>query len=144
MTAPVDGMTADARAAVSELLDLRGRLITLVPAVGTVTEKPGGGKDYARSSPREPQVFALFQISSAKTGRVGKGFDATANSASDKGTVRKFSYDMVGAYNAVVQIGDAWEDDLAKYQVESVDYSAAYQVGAVVTGFLKVTGHSFG
>jgi len=46
---------------------------------------------------------------------------------------------MVGAHDAVVEIGDTWEDGLAKYQVESVDYASAYQVGALVTGFLKLT-----
>lgn len=138
MSAPVDGMTDDARAAVSELLELRGRPIALIPALGAVTDKPGGGKDYAPSAPRAPQIFALIQISNPKTGRVGKGFDA-ASAGTDGGTVRKFLYDMVGAFDAVVEIGDTWEDDMAKYQVESVDYSAAYQVGALVTGFLKVS-----
>jgi len=71
MTAPVDGMTADAREAVSELLQLRGRSIILTPALGTVTEKPGGGKDYGPSTPRAPQIFALFQIISAKSSRAG-------------------------------------------------------------------------
>jgi hypothetical protein len=134
-------MTDEARAAVSELLELRGRSITLIPGRGTVVEKPGGGKDYTPSAPRSPQIFALFQVSSTKTGRVGKGFDATTSAASDNGIVRVFEYSMVGAYDAVVQVGDGWEDGLAKYQVESVDYSAAYQVGAVVTGFLKQPSH---
>lgn len=139
MTAPVDGMTDDARAAVSELLELRGQPIALIPALGVVTEKPGGGKDYAPSTPRDPQIFALFQVSSAKTGRYGRGFDST-EAGSDGGTVRKFAFNMIGGFDAVVQIGDAWEDGRAKYQVESVDYAAPYQVGAVVTAFLKVPG----
>lgn len=143
MAAPVDGMTAEARAAVTELLTARGRTITLTPAVGVVTDKPGGGKDYAPAAPRPPQTFALFQVSSAHTGRVGKGFAAESRTA-EGGTVRTFGYDMVGAYDAVVGIGDTWEDDVAKYTVESVDHSAAYQTGAYVVGFLKVTGHGFG
>lgn len=144
MTAPVDGMTDDARAAVSELLELRGQPITLIPGTGTVTEKPGGGKDYGPGAPRTPQIFALFQVSSAKTGRYGRGFDATTTANADSGTVRKFQYSLIGAHDAVVQIGDSWEDGLAKYQVESVDKSAPYQIGALVTAFLKVTGHGFG
>lgn len=142
MSAPVDGMTADAREAVSELLQLRGRSITLIPALGTVTEKPGGGKDYAPSTPRAPQIFALFQIISAKSSRAGAKalvFEGTVGASSDGGVARKFVFDMVGAFDAVVEIGDKWEDDLAKYQVESVDYASAYQVGALVTGFLKVS-----
>jgi hypothetical protein len=144
MTAPADGMTDDARAAVSELLELRGQPITLIPGTGTVTEKPSGGKDYGPGAPRDPQIFALFQVSSAATGRYGRGFDATTSASADSGTVRKFQYSLIGAHDAVVQIGDSWEDGIAKYTVESVDYSAAYQVGALVVGFLKVTGHGFG
>jgi hypothetical protein len=132
-------MTDDARTAISELLDLRGQPITLIPGKGVVTEKPSGGRDYGPAAPRDPQIFAMFQVSSAKTGRYGKGFDA-AEAGSDGGTVRKFVFNMIGGFDAVVAIGDTWEDDLAKYQVESVDYAVPYQVGAVVSAFLKVPG----
>jgi hypothetical protein len=129
---------------IADLLQLRGQEIALIPAVGAVTDKPGGGKDYGPTAARDPQTFVLFQVSSAETGRLGKGFDAASQSSSDKGTVRRFHYNMIGASDAVVELGDAWEDDLATYTVESVDTTLPFRVGAVATAYLKVQGHSFG
>jgi hypothetical protein len=131
MSAPVDGMTDDARANVNELLALRGQPIVLVPETGTVTEKPGGGKDYTAGVPRAPQVFAKFNK---------HVLDGVENAQSDKGTTRKYQWEMIGAYDAVIAVGDTWEDYAAKYTVESVDNTQPYQV----TAFLKVTGHGFG
>jgi hypothetical protein len=132
MAIPVDEMTADAVAAVSELLELRGQPIALVPATGTVTQKPGGGADYAAAAPRDPQVFAKFNKNA---------LDGEEKAQTDQGTARKFQFEMIGAYDAVVELGDSWEDDAAKYQVDSVDRTQPYQVKAVVTAFLKTTGH---
>lgn len=129
---------------IADLLALRGKQITLIPAVGVVTAKPGGGNDYGPDAARAPQTFVLFQVSSAETGRLAKGFAAAHASSSDGGTVRTFQYNLIGAADAVVHIGDAWEDDLASYIVESVDNTVPYMVGAVVTAFLKVQGHGFG
>lgn len=132
MVVAVDGMTADARNVIGELLELRGQPIVLIPAVGVVTEKPGGGKDYASAAPRDPQVFAMFNTS---------GADGREQAESDQGLTRQFRCNMIGAYDAVVQVGDAWEDDVASYTVESVDNTTAYQVKAVVAAVLKSTGH---
>lgn len=133
MSAPVDGMTADARAAVEELLCLRGQPITLIPATGTVVEKPGGGKDYGPAMPREPQVFAKFNK---------QKLDGVERSPTDRGTVRKFEFEMIGAPDAVIEVGDSWEDYAAQYTVQTVDNTQPYQVKAIVIAFLKVAGHS--
>ncbi|ORA25167.1 hypothetical protein [Mycobacterium aquaticum] len=135
MSAPIDGMTAEARAAVAELLALRGQPIALIPAAGTVTEKPGGGKDYAPAVPRDPQVFAMFNK---------QALDGVDSSTTDLGTVRTLRLEMVGAYDAVVEVGDSWEDFAAKYSVQTVDNTRPYQITAIVIAFLKVTGHSGG
>ena len=135
MSVPVDKMTADARDLVTELLDLRGQPIVLTPAAGQATEKPGGGYDYSVTANRPEQVFAKFNT---------KAFDGSENSQTDQGLTRKFQYDLIGAYDAVVQIGDQWEDDVAKYVIETVDRTNPYQIKATVTAFLKVTGHGFG
>lgn len=135
MAVPVDAMTADARAAIAELLQLRGQPIILVPATGTVIVKPGGGKDYTPGAPRDPQVFAKFNT---------KALDGVENAQTDRGTTRKFQFDLIGAHNAIVAAGDAWEDDTAKYVVDSVDNTQPYQVKATVTAFLKTVGHSYG
>jgi hypothetical protein len=134
VTAPSDGMTADALAVVNELLDLRGQPIALIPATGTVTEKPGGGKDYAPGAPRDLQIIAMFN----------KGaLDGIEEGQTDRGMNRKFQYEGVGAPDMIVEIGDHWEDDLAKYTVEVID-RRSYQTTLTVTAFLKTPGHGFG
>lgn len=128
-------MTADASAAVAELLELRGQPIALIPVAAPV-DKPGGGRDFTDDAPapRDPQIFALFND--------GK-LDGAELAQTDRGTNRKYGFRLIGAADAVVALGDSWEDDVAKYTVEAVDYRA-YQVTATVVGYLKVQGHSFG
>lgn len=128
-------MTADARAAVAELLTLRGQPIVLIPAAGAVTQKAGGGRDFAPGVARPAQVFAKFNT---------KALDGDERSQTDRGENRKFQFRMIGAYDATVELGDSWEDDVATYTVETVDITQPYQVTAIVTAYLKVQGHSFG
>lgn len=135
MTVPVDGMTDRARAAVAELLELRGQPITLIPAAGVATQAPSGGYNYSPTPARDPQVFAKFNT---------KALDGSEDSQTDRGQNRKFQFRMIGAYDAQIALGDSWEDDQAKYTVETVDLTQPYQVTAIVTAYLKVTGHSFG
>lgn len=135
MSAPVDGMTEEARANVSELLSLRGQPIALIPATGTVVEKPGGGKDYGPATPREPQIFAKFNK---------QALDGVEHSPTDQGIARKFQWEMIGAHDAVIEVGDSWEDFGATYTVQTVDNTQPYQVMAVAIAFLKVAGHSGG
>lgn len=128
-----DAMTADAIALVAELLELRGQPIVLTPVTGSGAE--GRGRDYTPGTPRAAQVFAKFKTS---------GLDGAEHSQTDRGTSRKFQFDMIGAYDAVIGEGDTWEDDAATYEVQVVDRTQPYQVKATVTAFLKVAGHSFG
>lgn len=134
MDIATDALTADGRALTAELLQLRGQPITLT-TVGTPTVKPGGGKDYTGGVQRQPQTFSLFN---------SKGFDGRENSQTDQGMSRKFAYNLVGAWNAQIAVGDTWEDDAAKYVVETVDRGKPYLIQATVTGYLKEPGHGFG
>jgi hypothetical protein len=119
----------------ADLLALRGQLITLIPAAGVAVEKPSGGKDYSAAEPREPQYFVLYNT---------KGFDGREDSQTDRGLSRKFQYQLVGAADAEIAIGDKWSDAVADYVVQSVDRTKPYITMALVTGFLKVEGHGFG
>lgn len=134
MAIATDTLTAEFRVHTAELLDLRGQPITLT-TVGTPVSKPGGGKDYSGSVQRPPQVFALFNT---------KGFDGRENSQTDQGMSRKFAYNLVGAWDAQIAVGDTWEDDAAKYTVETVDRGKPYLIQATVVGYLKEPGHGFG
>lgn len=133
MTSITDLWTDPARAAVTELLQLRGQSIVLTP-VGAAVTKPGGGNDYVAGTPRTAQTFALFKTSN---------FDGREDAQTDQGQSRKFDYKLIGQWNAMVQVGDTWQDDTAEYTVESVDRSKSYQVTALVTGYLKESGHGF-
>lgn len=127
------GLQVDPAQLIADLLALRGQEITLVPIVPTA--KPGGGNDYGDGTPRSAQTFVLFNT---------KGLDGREDSQTDRGVSRKFQFQLVGAATATIALGDHWEDSVAKYTVESVDRTKPYNVEALVTGFLKVTGHSFG
>lgn len=126
-------LQSDPRQLISDLLALRGQQITLVPIVATPVA--GGGNKYTDGTPRDPQLFVLTNT---------KGLDGREDSQTDRGMSRKFQFELVGASSSVIALGDKWEDDVAKYTVESVDRTKFYNVEALVTGFLKVTGHSFG
>lgn len=117
----------------ADLLALRGQQITLRPLVGT--EQPSGGTKYVPGPPREPQTFVLFNT---------KGFDGREKAQTDRGLTRKFQFQLLGASTAAIALGDSWEDDVAKYTVEEIDRTRRYNVTALVVGFLKVEGHSFG
>ena len=105
------------------------------PGTGVVTEKPGGGKDYAPAASRDPQTFALFNTTK---------LDGREDAQTDRGLSRKFEFKLVGYWDAVIAVGDTWEDDIGTYTVDSIDRTKPYQIKAMVTGFLKETGHSFG
>lgn len=126
-------LQVDPRELIGDLLMLRGQQIALRPLVPT--EKPSGGKDYGPGPARPTQTFVLFNT---------KGFDGRENSQTDRGMSRKFQFQLVGAADAQIAIGDSWEDAVAKYTVEEVDRTRPYNVVALVTGFLKVEGHGFG
>lgn len=134
MVVPTDALTADGRALTTELLELRGQPIILTP-VSAPVETPGGGHDYTSAAPRSPQMFAMFNT---------KGFDGREDSTTDRGLSRKFQFEMVGAHDAKIAIGDIWEDDVAKYTVETVDRTKSYLVQAIVVGYLKGLGHGAG
>lgn len=127
------GIQVDPFQLIADLLALRGQQITLTPIVGAAG--PGGGSDYGPGSARAPQLFVLFNT---------KGFDGREDSSTDRGLSRKFQFQLLGASTAAVAIGDHWEDDVAKYTVQSVDRTKPYNVEALVVGFLKVVGHGFG
>lgn len=144
MSAVEDQMTADARANVSELLELRGRPISLVPVSGTVVEKPGGGKDYLPAAPRGDQVFAVFNANQGSGRGRQSSPDSGQSSDGDGGRIRVFEFDLIGAYDAEVEVGDTWEDSAVSYEITSVDVTAAYQVRCSAVGFLKDPGHGLG
>jgi hypothetical protein len=128
MTFTVDAMTADARELVAELLELRGQQIVIKPTVATGGQA-GRGRDYDDATPLAAQTFALFNK--------GK-LDGDDQGQADRGMVRRFQFEMIGAYDANVPLGGSWEDDTAAYEIESVDTTQPYQVKAIVVAFLKV------
>lgn len=123
----------DAKQLIADLLALRGQVITLVPTVST--SKPGGGNAYGPGAPRSPQTFVLTST---------KAFDGAEDSQTDRGLARKLQFRLVGAADAEIALGDTWEDAAAKYTVETIDRTNQWDVEAIVVGFLKVSGHSYG
>lgn len=60
--------------------------------------------------------------------------------------VRRFGYQLVGAWDAIVAIGDSWDDTLDDntvnhYHVDSIEPSDGYEVRANVTAFAQEPKH---
>lgn len=101
--------------------------IALIPAKGTSTLKPGGGYDFTPASPRNAQNFRL--IPQADTEGIQE--------VEDSGVVRTFDYVLVGSHDAVVAIGDEWNDGSSRYRVTGIRPSNGYEVKATVVGMGK-------
>jgi hypothetical protein len=120
---------------IDALLAAWGVAVTLTPATGVVTDKPGGGKDYAPAAPRATQLFATFNTGS---------FDGREHSPADQGMARKLAIRLVGRADAQIEIGDTFSDDIAAYKVASVDRATPYKVDALAVAFLDVGAHGVG
>lgn len=108
--------------------------ITLLPSRGTATKTASGAHTYSNATPRAPQTFRLAArgIDSARAG--------IEQSSTDRGKTVQFTYDLIGLYDAVVEIGDTWEGTALDgtplhYHVDSVAPYNGYEVISVVTAF---------
>lgn len=120
---------------IDALLAVWGVPIVLTPATGVAVDVSGGGKRYAPAPARAEQLFATFN-----TG----GFDGREHSPNDQGLARKLAIRLVGRFDAAIEIGDTFSDDIATYQVASVDRSTPYKVDALAIAFLNVGAHGVG
>jgi hypothetical protein len=99
--------------------------IRLIPSSGT--EDDDGGIDYEDSTERDLQWFKLINS-------LGD-FDGIVRTSD--GQVRRYNYVLLGEHNAVVNIGDHWQDGDTYYEVISMLVKNDYEVKAAVQGYGK-------
>lgn len=91
----------------------------------------GGGHDYPRTD-IPAQNFRLANQTN---------YDGLEHSLNDDGEARKFTYTMLGEWDADVQINDLWEADGVQYSVEGMLPNNEFETRAVVTAFSKEPRH---
>jgi hypothetical protein len=89
--------------------------------------KPGGGHDMIPHA-LDAQVFRM--VSQTAT-------DGQETSANDGGEVHKFTYIIVGAWDADVAEDDTWSEGNVQYHVDGVEPNNGYETRAYVTAFAQ-------
>lgn len=95
-------------------------MISLIPTVETTT--PGGHKSYVDGTPRAAQAFKLSLLSADQRPLV-----------TVSGVERRIDYHLIGAHDAVVEVGDHWTDERGtKYEVMAFTDGHDYETKALV------------
>ena len=98
--------------------------IALKTGKGVATEKPSGGMSYGDAATRTVQLFKLINT--------GGDFDGIV--ATDDAEIKRYNYIILGQHDALVAIGDYWDDGNTRYQVVSAlvknDYETKHAVVA--------------
>ena len=129
MTASVSSLRAlpALRRAIVRLLEIDSRTISLIPQ-GKTEIANGGIYDTVAQTSRAPQKFLLEAYNIY-------GYNTIADIGAD-GDFKRY-YQMTGAWDAVVAIGDHWEDGDTKYRVISILPKNDYETRCLVIGFGK-------
>jgi hypothetical protein len=105
--------------------------VTVALSRKTKVLKPGGGHDKT-SVELPPQQFRLVNQSEAS---------GIEYSGSDDGQTRQFSYLLLGAWDADIQIDDSWTEGEIHYHVDAILPTNDFEVKATVTAFAKRPTH---
>lgn len=108
------------------MINFDPRTIVLVPH--TKTRTSGGGYKLTPGTPRAPQKFSFESQGINLAGGITSG---------DGGSVRGFSYILIGLYDAEVEINDSWQDGDTTYRVVAIDPKNDYEKRCVVRAFGK-------
>lgn len=94
------------------------------------TNKPGGGHDFPKID-LPPQKFRF--INQDITSGIAFGID--------DGLARRFSYVIVGPYNADLNVNDTWTDNNIQYKVDAIIPGNGWETRAYVTAFAMEPEH---
>lgn len=87
-------------------------------------DKPGGGRDF-------PKV----DLPSQRFRFVNQNISSGIVSGIDDGMARRFSYVLVGRYDADVDINDTWTADGIQYKIEAIIPNNGWETRCYVTAF---------
>lgn len=99
--------------------------IVLIANAGKV-KMPGGGYDRGTGVPRAAQKFKLV---------ASYGNDGVTDS--DGAQTHRWTYTLIGLWDAVIEIGDTWTDGNTTYQVVSLLQNNGYETRAAVVALGK-------
>ena len=95
--------------------------VTLIAHAGKV-KMPGGGYDAGTGTPRVAQTFKLVANFN------GDGIQTAVSGVED----HRWTYTLIGMHNAVIEIGDTWNDGDTTYRVVSLLQNNGYEKRAAV------------
>lgn len=113
------------RKAVDTLIKVDPRTVVLTPH--EKVDKGGGAFDYEEGRPRAAQTFSITP----------EGTTDTPNTALGGAEAPRWTYTLVGRHDAVVELGDTWQDGDTLYRVVALAPKSDYQVSATVVAFGK-------
>lgn len=95
-------------------------------------DKGGGVYDKENGSKRDAQTFSIEPMISAT---VSAGESTGEVSAISGAEVQRWSYYLVGRYDAEMAVGDTWTEGNTTYRIVSINPKNDYEKRAVVTAF---------
>jgi hypothetical protein len=106
--------------------------ISLIPHARV--KKPGGAYALEAQPPRPPQLFAVEPVTAALSGITGTSGGVVG---SEGAQAHSWSYELVGKYNAVMEIGDTWDNGGTTYRVIAIQPFNNYEKRGVVEAIGK-------
>lgn len=97
-------------------------------------KKPGGVWDTDPQPPRQTQNFSIEPNASTLSGIAGSGGGI---SATDGAQVHQWSYELVGSWDSVMEIGDTWTHAGTIYRITGIQPFNGYERRATVTAVGK-------
>lgn len=99
------------------------------------TRKQGGAYDWEPQPPRPVQQLAVEPVGATLSGITGTGGGVQAT---DGATMHKWDYELVGPYDAQMEIGDTWTDDTGTiYRIVAIKPTNSYERRGVVSAIGK-------
>lgn len=114
------------RKAIDTLIKADPRTVVLTPH--EKVDKGGGAFDYEDGRPRAAQTFSITPENVTAD---------TTNTSLGGAEAPRWTYSLIGRHDAVVEVGDTWQDGNTLYRVVSLSPKSDYQVQATVVAFGK-------
>jgi hypothetical protein len=109
----------------AQFIAKRPSVIELIPTVKTRT--PSGGTALSDGAPRAAQILRLIELTSPSGNSPGR-------LRTQDGQQLKVTYQLLGQWDAVIEVGDHWEDASgAEYEVKDLLPYNGYEQRAEVT-----------
>lgn len=114
------------------LIGIDSHPIVLIPHERV--KKPGGVYDWEEQNPRDPQNLILEPVGATLAGIAGTSGGVTNTEGA---SVHQWDYELVGPWDAKIEIGDTWVEGETSYRVTSIRPYNGYEKRATVSAIGK-------